>query len=196
MRRVYLARHARHREVGHILSGRSEIGLSAAGRDEAARLAERLAGVPLAAVHASPRRRARETAEIVAARHRLPVTEAPALDEIDFGSWSGQSFAALEDDPAWRRWNAERGAAATPAGETMAGAVARAADHIATIEAEGPVLCVSHCDVIRGLVVHHLGLGMDAIFRFGCDPASLTTLESDAGGTRVLSLNEPAGAAA
>ena len=190
MSHVYLARHASHAEVGHILSGRSEIGLSDAGRAEAARLADRLAGVPLAAVHASPRRRAIETAGIVAARHALAVTEVAALDEIDFGAWSGRSFAALERDPEWRSWNADRDGATTPAGETMAQAVARAADHIAAIDDDGPVLCVSHCDIIRGLVARTLGLAMAGIFAFDCDPASLTTLARQDGGARLVTLNE------
>ena len=189
-RTIYLARHASHAEVGHILSGRSEIALSDQGRGEAERLAERLLAVPIAAIHASPRRRAIETAGIVAAAQGLAVTEVAALDEIDFGVWSGQSFAALESDPAWRRWNADRGSAKTPAGETMAQAVARAAAHLATIDAAGPVLCVSHCDIIRGLVAKVLGLGMARILDFDCDPASLTTLERHQGGTRLVTLNE------
>lgn len=189
-RRVYLARHASHAEVGQILSGRSEIDLSDAGRCEAGRLADRLAGTPLAAIHASPRRRAIETARIVAARHALAVTEVAALDEIDFGAWSGRSFGELAGDPAWQRWNAERDEAATPAGETMTRAVARAADHLAAIAEAGPVLCVSHCDIIRGLVARYLGIGMAGIFAFDCDPASLTTLEPGDGGARLVTLNE------
>ncbi len=193
-RRVYLARHASHAEVGHILSGRSDIGLSDAGRAEAGFLADRLADVPLAAVHCSPRRRAVETARIVAERHGLAVIEVAALDEIDFGAWSGRSFAALEDDPDWRRWNETRDHAATPAGETMALAVRRAADHLAAIgdggEAPGPVLCVSHGDIIRGLVARTLGLDMAGIFGFDCDPASLTTLAGDGHDLRLVTLNE------
>ena len=172
------------------MSGRSEIGLSEGGRAEAARLADRLAEVPLAAIHASPRRRTLETAQIVAARHLVSVVEVAALDEIDFGKWSGQSFAALENDPAWRRWNADRNGAVTPAGETMARAVARAADHLAAIEEPGPVLCVSHCDIIRGLAARYLGLGMNGIFSFDCDPASLTTLARSDDDVRLVTLNE------
>ena len=72
---VFLARHASHAEVGHILSGRSDIALNDEGRLEAERLAKRLAAVPLAAVFSSPCRRARETADHVAARHALPVED-------------------------------------------------------------------------------------------------------------------------
>jgi len=188
---VLLARHGSHDEVGAVLSGRSEIALNAAGRAEAERLAERLAETPLTAIHSSPRRRTRETAEIVAARHGLAVQLIDALDEIDFGDWAGRSFASLDGDPDWVRWNDARGTAPTPGGETMAAAAARAAHHVAGLEDEGgTILCVSHCDVIRGVVADYLGLDLDRLLTFDCAPGSLTTLALADGRGRIVTLNE------
>jgi broad specificity phosphatase PhoE len=187
---VFLARHASHDEVGVVLSGRSEIAINHAGHDEAARLARRLADVPLAAIHASPRKRARETAAIVAAPHGLAVEEAAGLDEIDFGGWAGRSFAALADDPDWQRWNEQRGRSAAPGGEDMNTATMRAVRHIESVVGEAPVLCVSHCDIIRGVVAHYLGLDPDRLLGFDVDPASLTELALYPGGGRVVALNE------
>jgi broad specificity phosphatase PhoE len=188
---VFLARHASHDEVGRVLSGRSDIALNAAGRAEAARLADRLAGVSIAAIHSSPRRRARETANIVAEHHGLPVNNADALDEIDFGAWIGRSFADLDGDPAWARWNVARGSAATPGGEDMAAATVRAVRHIEDVAGEQPVLCVSHCDIIRGVVAHYLGLDADRMLGFDVDPGSLTELALYGNGDgRVVMLNE------
>jgi broad specificity phosphatase PhoE len=187
---VFLARHASHDEVGRVLSGRSDIALSTRGRGEAARLADRLAGVPLAAIYSSPRRRARETAQVVAERHGLPVEDAEGLDEIDFGAWTGRSFEALADDPDWRRWNAQRGTAATPAGEDMVAATARAVRQIEAVAGDAPVLCVSHCDIIRGVVAHYLGLDMGRLLGFDVDPGSVTTLALFPGGGRIVALNE------
>lgn len=188
---ILLARHATHAEVGRVLSGRSDIALSDTGREEATRLANRLASVPLKAIHSSPRRRATETAEIVAQRHDLPVQIFDALDELDFGEWTGKAFDALAGDAAWDRWNTARATSGTPGGETMIGAVTRAAAHLATIEqGEAPVLCVSHCDIIRGIAAQTLGLSLDRLLAFDCDPASLTTLRLSDGDGRVVSLNE------
>lgn len=192
MTTLLLARHGSHDEVGRVLSGRSAIGLNAAGRAEAAALADRLARRPLSAIHSSPRPRALETAAIVAARHGLPIRVEDALDEIDFGGWTGLAFAALDRDPAWARWNRSRATALTPGGETMTAATARAVRHLATIEGEDTVLCVTHCDIIRGVVAHHLGLSADNLLRFACDPASLTTLAADGAGVRLVALNERA----
>jgi len=72
----------------------------------------------------------------------------------------------------------------------MAAATRRAVAEIETLEEEGPVLCVSHCDVIRGIVAHYLGLDADRLLSFDCDPASLTTLALYEGGGRVVTLNE------
>lgn len=187
---LLLARHGAHAEVGHVLSGRSEIALSERGHDEAAALARHLAGVELSAIYASPRRRTVETAAAVAQPRGIAVVDAPALDEIDFGAFAGRDFAALAEDPDWQRWNAERGSARCPGGETMAEAVARAVGFLASVGA-GTTLCVTHCDIIRGAVAHWLGLGFERMFQLGCDPGSVTTLALDErGGATLVALNE------
>ena len=187
---IYLARHASHDEVGIVLSGRSDIAINGSGRAEAARLARRLASVPLAAVYSSPRPRARQTAAIVAQARALTVMDADGLDEIDFGTWTGKPFDMLADDPAWQQWNERRGSAATPEGEDMNTATARAVRHIEAVAGTAPVLCVSHCDIIRGVVAHYLGLDADRLLGFDVDPASLTQLALYPGGGRVVALNE------
>ena len=187
---ILLARHASHAEVGTVLSGRSEIALDDRGKDEAARLAERLARLPLSKIHSSPRRRAMETASIVARGHGLAVETVDDLDEIDFGEWMGRSFRDLDDEPDWQRWNAHRGSAATPSGETMWSAAERALRHLEAIDAGDVVVCVTHCDIIRAIVAYYLGLSADRMFAFDIDPASVTTLDRADGRTRIVALNE------
>jgi len=191
VRTVILVRHGTHAEVGHTLSGRSDIELSAAGRAEAQALVAALDGIALASLHSSPRRRAAETAAPIGDRRGLDVRFAPALDEIDFGAFTGRSFAALDTDPAWFLWNAERGTARCPGGETMGEATGRAAAYLAGLDADAfPALCVTHCDIIRGLVARGLGLGAEQLFAFECDPASRTTLDLSSGAFRIVALNE------
>jgi len=190
-KQVLLVRHGTHAEVGKVLSGRSEIGLDARGRREADALGRALDGRPIATLHTSPRLRARETIAPIAARRALPVTVAPALDEIDFGGFAGRNFAALAGDADWQRWNAERATARCPGGETMAEASDRALAYLRELSADdAPALCVTHCDIIRGVVVRALGLGFDRMFAFDCDPASCTTLAISDREVRVVALNE------
>jgi broad specificity phosphatase PhoE len=52
------------------------------------------------------------------------------------------------------------------------------------------VALVSHADVIKTVVLHHLGLGIDAWPRFDIAPASITRLVIGEWGARLLGLNE------
>lgn len=191
-RLVGLVRHGSHDELGRVLSGRtSDVALNDAGRDEAWALAGAVASAGIAGVLSSPRRRTVETAAILGSGLGLSPQIDPALDEIDFGAWSGRDFADLSG-AEWDLWNTARGTAPTPGGETMAQAVARAAALIDRLGAEGgePVLCVSHCDVIRGVVARVLGLGLDNILRFEIGPASVSwVLSHGQGAAQVLTLN-------
>lgn len=176
-----------------MLSGRSAIALDATGVREAVALGEALSATSVTAILSSPRRRARETAAAIADRRGLAVVSEPAFDEIDFGALAGRSFAELDGDPDWARWNGERGSARCPGGETMGEASARAWRMIEGL-APGITLCVTHCDVIRALVCDVLGLGYDRMFQLGCDPASVTELAIDGGGMRVVATNRRYGA--
>lgn len=186
---ILLARHGEHDEVGRVLSGRSDIGLNDVGEAQATALAAWLAEEEIAAIHASPRRRTLQTAAPVGAARGLQVQSTPALDEIDFGTFTGRAFADLDGDPDWQRWNAERATAACPGGETMAAMLRRVTAHVMALPPE-PVLLVTHCDVIRGLIAHALGMELGAMFRLACEPGSISRLSRDGDMLTLLSLNE------
>lgn len=190
---MILARHAAHCDLGQVLTGRrGGAPLSDSGRAQAERLAQRLAREEIDVVHSSPQERARETAEIVAGRLGIDVEVAPALDEIDFGEWTGRTFEGLACDPRWMRWNERRSEACPPGGEPMAAAVARAVAHLELIgfRDRRRLLCISHADIIRGVVAHYLGLSFDNLLRFDIDAASISSLVMEGGGVRLKSLNE------
>jgi len=191
---LLLARHAAHDEIGRVLSGRGDgAGLSAVGRAQATALADRLRRERPLALHVSPRRRARETAEALQVALDLPALVEPALDEIDFGAWTGRDFTTLSDDPAWRSWNEQRATARPPGGEAMHEAVSRVLRWSETLPHRHPgaaILAVSHADVIKATLLAHLGLTLDAHWRLDLDPASLSALELWPGGGRVRFVNE------
>ena len=192
----HLVRHADHGHVGRILTGRAPgIPLSPAGRAEAERLAGAMGKTRFAALLTSPRRRARETAVILAGKAGLLVRITPALDEIDFGRWTGRTFEALAADPDWRRWNASRDSAATPAGETMADVAARLTGLIDDLCARfpgGTVCLVSHGDVIKAGLCHYGGRSFQEVHDFDIAPASVSTIAVDRHGGRVAAVNQRA----
>ena len=93
MLRLILVRHgetewnAQRRYQGH-----SDVPLSALGRRQAARAAERLAALKIDAVYTSDLGRALETAEIIAEQRGLEVCAEPRLRELNFGVFEGLTF--------------------------------------------------------------------------------------------------------
>jgi probable phosphoglycerate mutase len=193
MATFFLVRHAAHDLVGKSLVGRAGgVGLSSEGREQAERLAERLAGERLSSVQSSPRERALQTAEPVAVRSALPVETIAALDEIHMGEWTGKTFAELDADPRWHAWNDARDCACCPQGESMQGVRQRIVEHLDGIVARGDsrVAIVSHADVIKAAVLHYLGLSLNAVHRLEIAPASISVLVLGAWGSKLLKLNE------
>ena len=195
---ILLVRHAAHVHLDRRLSGRMPgVALSEAGREQAARLAQHLAIEAIDRVECSPLERTRDTAAAIAAGSGLP-SPAPveALIELDLGEWTGAAFEDLHGQPAWDRWNTERGTARVPGGETMAEAQARIAGHIGATAAahDGEtVLMVTHSDMIRAAVAHVLDLPLGNLHRFDIDPASITRIVAGDWGAKLLTLNERGG---
>ena len=135
--------------------GQADPPLSALGRVQAERLAERLAGAGIVLLAASDLARARETAEVVAARLGLAPVVDPALREHDVGAWSGLTHAEIE-----QRFPADLAAflggdlALRPGGgESRLALRARVQAALARLAARGsqPLAVVSHLGVLRAL---------------------------------------------
>lgn len=193
---LLLVRHASHGLLGRVLAGRMPgVALSEAGRAEAERLAEALAGRGIARILSSPLQRTRETAAAIAARAGLAVAVAEEINEIDCGAWTGADFASLPDDPLWQRWNRERASFAMPDGEGMAAVQARALGLIGRLAADDrdeTVALVTHSDVVKVVVMAALGLSLDRHDHLVVDPASVTTLHIYGDHMRLVRLNEVA----
>lgn len=193
---LHLVRHAAHDLLGRILVGRAPgVSLNGTGRRQADALAARFAALPIQSVLSSPRERARETAAPIARGHGLDVLVAPELDEVDCGSWTGWSFAALDPDPQWRQYNRLRSTTQTPDGEFMLEVQARAvrlAERLRLVSPRHQLVLVSHGDVIRAMLLHYLCMPIDAVHRLEVAPASITTLRLGDREPLLLRLNEPA----
>jgi broad specificity phosphatase PhoE len=189
---LHLVRHGSHVLPSGVLAGRSPgVTLSGEGREQALRTAERLAGAGgIDAVQCSPLERTHQTAEIIADRLRLTPVRVDALVEIDFGDWTGRSFEELDRCEDWRQWNHFRTGTRPPGGETMLEAQARALRHVETLAPGTATVLVSHCDVIRAMLTHWLGMPTDLLLRLEIAPASISTVEIGPWGPRILRINE------
>jgi probable phosphoglycerate mutase len=134
--------------------GHADPGLNAAGRRQAAELAERLASSSFDALYSSDLARARETAEIVAALLGLRVRLDPRLREVDVGEWSG--LTSLEVEARYPERFRARHDGATPwtRGESydaMSTRVLQALDEIAAAHESGRVLVITHGGPMRAV---------------------------------------------
>ena len=103
--RIYFVRHGQSAaNVLRVISNRNlSHHLTDLGRQQAEALARSFTDVPLAAIYSSPIVRARETAQIVAARKGLPIEIADALREPDCGVMEGRG-----DEEAWAEYDRVR----------------------------------------------------------------------------------------
>jgi probable phosphoglycerate mutase len=174
----------RHGQTEHTperrYSGRNELPLSRTGRAEAEAAAVRARDLGIEVVVASPLRRTRETAEIVAASLGLQPEFDEDLVELDFGVLEGLTAAeARERHPlAARRFGSDVTVAA-PGGESVAdvGArVARARRRILARHEGRTVLVVSHVTPIKLMLAAALDVGDEVVFRVFLEAASLCSV--------------------
>jgi probable phosphoglycerate mutase len=191
----------RHGQTEHTperrYSGRNDLPLSRTGRAEAEAAAARVRELGVEVVVASPLRRTRETAEVVAATLGLPVEYDDDLVELDFGALEGLSAdeARARHPLAVRRFAADVRAAA-PGGESVADVaarVARARERLLRRHAGRTVLVVSHVTPIKLFLAAGLGAGEEVVHRVFLEAASLCTVAwSSDGRTSVRLVNDTA----
>jgi probable phosphoglycerate mutase len=182
--RLFLVRHgATALTAEDRFAGWTDVDLSDEGREQADRLARRLADDRIRAVYASPLRRTHDTAALLAAPHGLEPILREGLREVNHGHWEGlrrvevearfrEEYAAWEEDPF---------TIAPMGGESGVNVMARALPVIREIVVTHPgqnVLVVSHKATLR-LVISSL-LGFDARGyrdRLDQSPACLNVLD-------------------
>lgn len=168
---LYLVRHgATENNVANpprLQGRRSNLGLSAKGREQAEEAARQLATYRLAAVYASPLLRAVETAAMIAAPHGVAVDPIEELVECDIGDWEGRSWGEIEqtDAEAYRLFHADAGTHGYLGGENLAQVLARvepALDAILARHVGESVAVVAHNVVNRVWLAHLLGVPLSA----------------------------------
>lgn len=189
MTTLALIRHATTAATGKRLGGRTEASLDDGGRAQADATAERLAGLPLKAVYASPLARTRETAEIVARPHGLEVVAEEGLLEVEYGRWTDRPLKQVARTKLWPVIQARPSLVRFPEGETIRAAQLRAVDAVEHLVARHPrhlVAAVTHADVIKTVVAFYVGQPLDLFQRLHISPASVTVLQLSPGGNPAL----------
>jgi ribonuclease H / adenosylcobalamin/alpha-ribazole phosphatase len=177
-------------------SGGDDPPLSDDGRHQAELAAAVLAATGrIDAVVSSPMRRARETAQVVAARVGLSLHEDDGWRECSFGEWDGLTMPEVaerwpDELAAWQRSTS----VAPPGGESFDDVERRvrvARDRALARHPRRRVLVVTHVTPIKQLVRLAIGCGPEALWSLDSSTASLSTTRWwPDGGSSLASFNE------
>lgn len=184
-REIWLARHGEtewSRTGRH--TGRTDVPLTEAGREEALALGRALGGRKFALVLSSPLSRAFETCRL--AGYGDVARKSDDLLEWDYGAVEGRTSAEVRGErPGWTIWTG-----GVPRGETIE-AVAARADRVIeeAVAAAGDVLLFAHGHVLRILAARWLGLEPRAGRLFALGTAALSVLGEEAGTRMIRSWN-------
>ena len=193
--RLLLVRHGEtvaNREMRYI-GDRDDL-LTEHGRHQAEQLATALSSLPISAVFSSPRRRATDTAEPIAAVLKLPVTLADELRESSFGEWEGLSRAQVlqhspESSAYLHAWEADS-TQAPPGGESITSMTTRVGTFVTMLSERYPaetIVLVSHVGPIKALIALTLSVAPAVAQGMFLDPATISVVDW-AGERRVLRL--------
>jgi probable phosphoglycerate mutase len=165
----------RHGQTAWSLSGahtgRTDLPLTDAGRENARAVGRWLAGRKFALVLTSPLERARETCRL--AGYGDVAQEDANLCEWSYGDYEGRTTAEIQKDrPGWFLWRD-----GPLNGETVEQAGARAEAVLARVAAvDGDVALFAHGHILRILTARWLGLAPDGGRLFALGTATVSTL--------------------
>jgi broad specificity phosphatase PhoE len=169
---VYLVRHgATEWSVSGRHTGRTNIPLTDAGRDQARSVANLLHHRTFASVLVSPMDRARETCEIVGFGTQAMID--PDLCEWDYGDYEGLTSAQIREHmPGWTVWTGD-----LPNGENI-DQVAVRADRVIerALATEGDVALFAHGHILRMITARWCELDPQEGRRFVLETGTLNVL--------------------
>jgi len=153
---IFVVRHAETEQNASRVIQVPTARLSAAGRAQAQRLAERVVAAGIAGILTSDLARAAETANCISARTSIKVELEPTLRERDFGDLRGIPYMDLKVDPFASEYVPPNGESWPIFRERVA--VAWEKVKKAAAATEGNLLVVTHGLVCRVLIEQHWAL--------------------------------------
>jgi probable phosphoglycerate mutase len=172
---IYLLRHGETAANAGRIFQSADVPLSEIGREQARRLAQRLAKAGIRQILASDLLRASETAEALRTATGAPIAFEPLLQERCFGDLRGRSYAEIGGNPFAPEY-------VPPGGESLGDFHARVARAFGVIErtlasTAAPIAVVTHGLVCHALVERHFRLPDGAEPRYAYPNTCVTVAE-------------------
>jgi probable phosphoglycerate mutase len=160
--------------------------LTARGRAQVERLTQELTLIQPTALYSSPVLRAVQTAGIISRRLNIPVQVNRALVERHQGRANGMSASTFEEEVNLQLAADRYGI------EPISSITKRVAEFMEGLT-PGISVAVTHADVIRGAVVHVLGISHDEFSSYGVVPemATMTVVKARQGKYEVVAIGSP-----
>ncbi len=184
MTKILLTRH------GHVegikperFRGRAPLELTALGRQQAAAVAERIAGsFRPRQIYTSPMSRCVATGAAIATACGIAAATCDDLNDIDYGAWQFKSFeeAKALDAELFAAWFATPERIRFPGGEALQDLVARAGNVLRMVLKNHPidtVVLVGHDSINRALLLLLLDQPLSAYWRMTQDPCCLNEVD-------------------
>ena len=190
---IYLLRHAQSvANTKGILAGQDDsVELSKTGFNQAKSLTSYLSAVKFSKVYSSPLTRCLQTITPFMERNpKIDFQVDNRVIEMNYGKWSGQNLATLSKSSKWKQVQNNPAGFTFPQGESfksMRKRVDLALDDLKSMK--GPILVVTHGDIIKMAITSSLGLPINRFQSFVVEPASLTIINLEKSGATILQSN-------
>jgi probable phosphoglycerate mutase len=194
MPQIYLLRHAESEaNVRGILAGRDySVNLTAKGFKDSRKIKSKLAKIDFTRVYSSPITRCVQTVTpYLDSNPRIDVTLTESLIEMDYGAWSGKKLSSLSKKKEWSLIQNRPAEFTFPNGEGFQEMRKRVKSFLnSMIDADGPILIVSHGDIIKMALTITLDLPLNKFQNFVVAPASISIIDYSQRSKSVISTNQ------
>ena len=190
---VYLLRHAQSvANVKGILAGQDDsVELSKEGFKQAQALISYLKAINFSQIYSSPMTRCLQTiTPFMGKNPDLKFEVDKRIIEMNYGDWSGEKLSKLSKDKRWQKIQTNPSSFTFPNGESFKSMRKRVDITLNDlVRKKGPILVVTHGDIIKMMITSCLDLPIDRFQSFVAEPASLTVINLEKSKSTILQSN-------
>lgn len=194
MPQLYLLRHAQSEaNLRGILAGPdNSVNLSDKGRKQSLKVSKYLQEIAFQQIYCSPISRCFQTIQpLVRARPDIALLHEEKIQEMNYGQWNGKDLKTLSKKRDWQRIQSTPSKFTFPDGESFNQLRRRVTLFLSQVERkDGPILVVSHGDVIKMILASVLDLPTDKFQNFVIEPASISIVQYESKSKTIVSLNQ------
>jgi probable phosphoglycerate mutase len=194
MPQLYLLRHAQSEaNLRGVLAGPdNSVNLSDRGRKQSVKVSKHLQNINFQEIYCSPISRCMQTIQpLLGSKPSIQVVPEVKIQEMNYGQWNGKDLKALSKKRDWQSIQSAPSKFTFPDGESFNQLRRRVSSFLSEIsDKDGPLLVVSHGDVIKMILACTLDLPTDKFQNFVIEPASISIVYYGSKAKNIISVNQ------